>query len=94
MLAGTIASAKILQSKPIARRAEDCAKKIWATKNLKNTLEGVCKLSGFGIQALIMTTPIIILGAFLGNALFDAPINQEFRDQADGEAVRKAMLEG
>lgn len=89
MLAGTLVSGKILTSNSFAKEAESCAKKIWATKSLKNCLKGVCKTAGFGIKASAIAAATIIAGALLGNTLFDAPMNQELRDQADGEAIRK-----
>ncbi len=53
--------------------------------NLKAFGKSFAWTAGIGLAIGAITT----LGALLGNTLIDAPINQELRDQADGEAARR-----
>jgi len=61
-------------------------------KGFKENFKSIGKASGFALLSAAVLTGTIKLGKLLGNTLFDAPKNQELRDQADGREVLKAYV--
>lgn len=55
-------------------------------KSFKDYLKVCGKNACFGAVAGLVAATVSIFGCLLGNALLDAPMNKELRDQADGEA--------
>ena len=58
-------------------------------KGLSGNLKAFGKSFAWATAVGLAIGAITALGALIGNTLIDAPINQELRDQADGEAARR-----
>ena len=57
-----------------------------------NSLKAIGKSAGSAALTAAAAFGAVALGSLLGNTLFDAPKNQELRDQADGIAAARARL--
>jgi hypothetical protein len=90
-IAGAAITAKVLEKDTFGAisKGTDLFKQTLEAKGIKDNLKAFSKYTGHCAAMGLAIASAVGLGAIIGNNLIDAPINQEKRDQADGEAVRK-----
>jgi len=89
LAAGGLTAFKVANSNKFSKTTRKLFNDAFEAKGFKQIVKSNAKLAAGMTIISAMIAGITTLGGLLGNSLIDAPINNELRDQADGEAARK-----